>query len=89
VKRAAVARLLAEVATLTAELRSFEVRLTQAANAVYNAREGQHDDLVLATALPLWGARALRPNYLHVSSYLGQGDIRPYGQHVPPYGRRR
>jgi len=52
-----VAEQLAEAATLTAELRNFEVRLTQAAHAVYNAREGQHDDLVLAVALALWGAR--------------------------------
>jgi hypothetical protein len=84
-----VAASLPEAATLVEELRNFEVRLTQAANATFNAREGQHDDLVLAVALPLWGARALRPNYVMVSNYrsgTGRADIPQYGNGTPPYG---
>ncbi len=48
---------LPEAETLTTELRNFEVRLTPSANATFSHREGAHDDLVLATALALWGAQ--------------------------------
>jgi hypothetical protein len=40
--------------TLKRELLDFRVRITAAANETFSAREGQHDDLVLAVALPLW-----------------------------------
>jgi hypothetical protein len=36
------------------ELENYQVKITAAANDVYNAREGQHDDLVLALALAVW-----------------------------------
>jgi hypothetical protein len=46
---------LAEARTLTAELKNFRMKFTQAANAQYEAwRDGDHDDLVLAVALPCW-----------------------------------
>jgi hypothetical protein len=32
----------------------FRVKITAAANETFAAREGAHDDLVLATALPIW-----------------------------------
>lgn len=51
-----VAASLPEAATLTSELRTFEVKITESANATYSHRDGAHDDLVLATALALWGA---------------------------------
>lgn len=57
-----VAAGLPEAATLTEELRNFEVRITASANAVYSHREGEHDDLVLATALALWGATHRSPS---------------------------
>jgi len=83
-----VAASLPEAATLTDELRNFEVRITQAANAVFNAREGAHDDLVLAAALTLWGSRQ-RPPITYTSNYRTGGDILPYGHGVKPYGQRR
>ncbi len=39
---------------LRKELQDFRVAFTPAGNAVFNAREGQHDDLVLAVALAHW-----------------------------------
>jgi hypothetical protein len=36
------------------ELLSFRTRITAAANEVFAAREGMHDDLVLSVALPIW-----------------------------------
>ena len=39
---------------LVTELQNFRVKVTQAANETFNAREGEHDDLVLAVALASW-----------------------------------
>ena len=49
-----VNRTLAEAETLRAELRDFRVRTTKSAQETYEAREGQHDDLVLALAVALF-----------------------------------
>jgi hypothetical protein len=50
-----VARGLAEAQTLTEELKNFRMKITASANAQYEAwREGDHDDLVLAVAMPCW-----------------------------------
>jgi hypothetical protein len=57
-----VAPTLPEARTLRDELGTFEVTLTEAANATFSHRDGKHDDLVLATALALWGAKQ-RPAY--------------------------
>jgi hypothetical protein len=52
---------LPEAELLVKELQNFKVKITAAANEVFGEwREGQHDDLVLATALAAWaGERAL------------------------------
>jgi hypothetical protein len=39
---------------LRRELQDFKVEITAAGNETFNARQGAHDDLVLATALPIW-----------------------------------
>ena len=39
---------------LRTELANFQVRVTAAAHEVYAARAGQHDDLVISVALPVW-----------------------------------
>jgi len=57
----AVAPALPEARTLRDELTTFEVTLTEAANATFSHRDGKHDDLVLAAALALWGARRREP----------------------------
>jgi hypothetical protein len=54
-ERLRIAKTLPEAATLEAELKNFRMKFTQSANAQYEAwREGDHDDLVLGTALPCW-----------------------------------
>jgi hypothetical protein len=47
---------LPEAATLTRELQDFRASFTASGNATFSAREGQHDDLVLATAIAAWHA---------------------------------
>ena len=55
--RLKVAESLPEARTLVQELLNFQVRITAAAHDTYGTwREGQHDDLVLATALACWWA---------------------------------
>jgi hypothetical protein len=54
-----------EVKTLAKELANFEVKVTKAANQTFEAREGEHDDLVLALALPLWVGARRRTAYLN------------------------
>lgn len=65
----AVSPQLPEARTLRDELTTFEVTLTEAANATFSHRDGKHDDLVLAVALALWGARQ-RPAYAYSFNYL-------------------
>ncbi len=74
-----VAPTLPEARTLRDELGTFEVTLTEAANATFSHRDGKHDDLVLATALALWGAKQ-RPAYAYSFSYLGPGRVTRYGR---------
>ena len=45
---------LAEERALRQELGEFRMRHTEAGRAVFGAREGRHDDLVLALAVALW-----------------------------------
>ncbi len=55
--RLKIAASLPEAGTLTRELQSFQVKITDAAHDTYGAwREGAHDDLVLAVTLALWVA---------------------------------
>jgi hypothetical protein len=56
-RRLKIAQALREADTLARELENYRVKITVAANEVFGAwREGQHDDLVLATALTAWWA---------------------------------
>jgi hypothetical protein len=54
--RLRVAAALPEAATLTRELESFRVTINVAGHDSYSAREGEHDDLVLAVAIGIWSA---------------------------------
>jgi hypothetical protein len=47
--------------TLLREMQDFRVTFTSAGNAVFNARQGSHDDLVLAVAMAVFGATQPRP----------------------------
>ena len=39
---------------LVRELTNFREKITESANMTYEARQGTHDDLVLAACLPIW-----------------------------------
>ncbi len=56
-KRLKVAEGLPEAKTLIQELRNYRYKLTASAHDTYNAREGTHDDLVLALGVAVWYAR--------------------------------
>jgi len=64
-----IAKDLREAPALESELKDFRRHVSEAGRSTYNAREGQHDDLVLAVAIALWRAvrkkktfsRAFRP----------------------------
>jgi hypothetical protein len=45
---------LPEAAELVKELQDFRVRFTEAGHMTFSAREGKHDDLVLALAIAAW-----------------------------------
>jgi hypothetical protein len=51
-----ISRQLQAAALLRAELQNFRVKVSKAANEVYEAREGQQDDLVLSLAIALFVA---------------------------------
>jgi hypothetical protein len=54
--------------TLQKELRDFRVKISKAANETYEAREGQHDDLVLSLAIALFAAEHAAPKWLPVGT---------------------
>lgn len=47
---------MAETPTLLRELENYRVKTTAAMHETFDARSGEHDDLVLAVALACWGA---------------------------------
>lgn len=47
---------IADAPVLLREMKDFRVQFSSAGNALFNAREGAHDDLVLAVALAVFGA---------------------------------
>lgn len=51
----------ADAPTRLRELQDFRVRFSDAGNATFNAREGAHDDLVLALALAVFGLSRPEP----------------------------
>jgi hypothetical protein len=70
---------------LKKELQNYRTKTTAAANDLFNAREGEHDDLVLALALAVW----------HSENFGGSGGVLEV-IHVPsrfpercPFGRAR
>jgi hypothetical protein len=62
---------------LVKELTNFREKITESANLTYEARQGQHDDLVLATCLPIWlGSQ----RFCHMATYTtadGSSYLRP------------
>ena len=58
-----IAKALPEAAAFTRELQEFRVSWTENGNVRFGARQGAHDDLVLATALAVYGATQLRGSH--------------------------
>ena len=56
-----IAASLPDAPVLLRELQDFRVRFTESGNATFNAREGAHDDLVLALALGVFGLSRPEP----------------------------
>lgn len=52
---------LPDAPVLLKEFQDFRVSFTTAGNAIFNARQGKHDDLVLAVSLAVFGASIPRP----------------------------
>jgi len=61
--RLKIARDLPEVGTLTRELQTFQVSISDSGHDSYEARTGKHDDLVLSLAMALWLARNPEPYF--------------------------
>jgi hypothetical protein len=53
---------------LRAELRDFRVKMSRSATEVYDAREGQHDDLVLSLAVALFVAEHPGPRFAPIGT---------------------
>jgi hypothetical protein len=62
-KRIKILSTLKEASTLQRELSSFRMQITSSANETFNARQGEHDDLVLATSTAIWWGE-VQLNYL-------------------------
>ncbi len=52
---------LADAETLVRELADYRVKISASGHDSYDAREGQHDDLILAVALAAWTSERGRP----------------------------
>ena len=53
-RRLQIQKTLPEAVTLVRELQDFRVRFTDLGHMQFSAREGKHDDLVLALAIAVW-----------------------------------
>lgn len=74
-RRLRFARALPETPTLIKELQNYRVKVTPAANETFSAREGEHDDLVLALALALWDADRQPPKIQQFPTLLVPGKF--------------
>lgn len=60
-KGLAVDPALEDASALLKEMQDFRVKFSTAGNPIFGAREGAHDDIVLATALAIFGATQPEP----------------------------
>jgi hypothetical protein len=67
--------------TLKRELLNFKIKISKAQNETYSARKDEHDDLVLAIAIPIFISYALDGNFAIIT---GPGPrIQPKRRHDP------
>jgi len=52
-----IPRFMRHTGTLEREARAFQMKLSASGHDTYNARSGEHDDLLLAVAMPVWWHR--------------------------------
>jgi hypothetical protein len=64
-----IKRSLPEAEVLVRELQDFRVEYTANGNLTFNARQGQHDDLVLALAIACWRAHGGGVSYQGLLDY--------------------
>jgi hypothetical protein len=61
-----ISKHLAEAGILKEELRNFRVKISKAANEIYEAREGSHDDVILSVAVALFVAEHPGPRFVPI-----------------------
>jgi hypothetical protein len=86
--RLKIARGHPEAAVLVKELAEYKVKITAAANETFNAREGQHDDLVLAVAMAAWLGERTHTGPVRIGMADGAGLPVPRGVPADAFGRR-
>ena len=96
-KRLLIAEGLPEGPVFVKELLNFQVKISESGHDSYNAREGEHDDLLLAVALASWRAERPKPPEPDVVDLLSgvyarripehqQASLEAlYGRDVPSY----
>jgi hypothetical protein len=52
-----IPRFMRHAGTLVREARAFQMKISASGHDTYNARSGEHDDLLLAVAMPVWWHR--------------------------------
>jgi hypothetical protein len=87
-RRLQVCQAIPEVRTLIRELQNYRLKITAAMNETFNAREGEHDDLILALALAAWEGES-RPLYDDYCSGVEEDDDseNERGGLFPPSGK--
>jgi hypothetical protein len=91
--RLKIAPALPEAATLIRELADYRVKISQSGHDSYDAREGAHDDVVLAVALACWYGERRPPPAASASADVPTGGYHANRAEVmrsmSGYGRRR
>jgi hypothetical protein len=82
-RRLQFASSLPDVPILLEEFRNYRVKVTPALNEVFSAREGAHDDLLLAVAIGLWWGERNKPKPSFAPYVVGGGRLQD-GARVPP-----
>jgi hypothetical protein len=80
---------LPEAPVLVAELQNFRVRYSDSGHMTFNAREGKHDDLVLALAIAVWRAMRTTPadnwiEYYRRLAAVSAPNNEPFGFKISP-----